>query len=79
LHRDNPSEVKILRVSNFLTGAHQTELLRPQRVRVLIRLETDEHAAIIMSMPLCDEWGLIAAPVAPKVASKGANEELTMV
>jgi hypothetical protein len=79
LHCDNPSEVKILRVSNFLTGAHQTELLRPQRVRALIRLETEERAAIIMSMPLYDEWGLIAAPRAPKVAARGANEELTMV
>jgi hypothetical protein len=77
LHRYSPSEVEILRVSNFLTGGNQTELLRPQRIRALIRLEVKEHAVIIASMPLCDEWGLVAAPVAPEVAARGANEELT--
>jgi hypothetical protein len=36
-------------------------------------------------MPLCDEWGLVAAPVAPEVAAsaapevaaRGENKELT--
>jgi hypothetical protein len=28
-------------------------------------------------MPLCDEWGLVAAPTAPEVAARGENKELT--
>jgi hypothetical protein len=78
LHRDSPSEVEILRVSNFLTGSNQTKLLIPQRICALIRLEAEEHMAIIASAPLCDEWGLSAAPAAPEVATRGENEELTM-
>jgi hypothetical protein len=34
----------------------------------LIRLGTEERKAILASMPHCDEWGLVAAPVAPEVA-----------
>jgi hypothetical protein len=79
LHWDIPSEVEILRVSNFLTHGNQMELLRPQRIRALIQLEAEERAAIIASMPLCDEWGLVAAPAAPEVVAREANEELTMV
>jgi hypothetical protein len=79
LHRDIPSEVEILRVSNFLTRGNQMELLRPQRIHALIQLEAEECAAIIASMPLCDEWGLVAAPAAPEVAAREANEELTTV
>jgi hypothetical protein len=58
LHQEGPSEDEILRVSNFLTGSNQTELLRPQWIRTLIRLDTEERAA----MPLCDEWGLLQLP-----------------
>jgi hypothetical protein len=77
LHRDSPSEDEILRVSNFLTGGNQTELLWSQRIRALIRLEAEEHAAIIASMPLCDEWGPVVAPVTQEVADGVAGEELT--
>jgi hypothetical protein len=63
------------------------ELLRPQQIRALVRPETEERGVIIASMPLCDEWGLVSAPVAPEVAAptapevvtRGGNEELTMV
>jgi hypothetical protein len=68
-----------------MSGGNRTELFRPQRICVLVRLETGEHAAIIVSMRLCDEWGLICALVAPEVAALaaqevaaiGGNEELT--
>jgi hypothetical protein len=66
-----------LRVSNFLTGSNQTELLRPRWIRALIRLDAEERAAIIASMPLCDEWGPVAAPAAPEVAAGGGDKELT--
>jgi hypothetical protein len=79
LHCDSPSEGEILRVSNFLTSGNQTELLRHQRVRALIQLETEERAAIIAYMLLYDEWGLIAAPAAPEVAARGEIKELTMM
>jgi hypothetical protein len=87
LHRDSPSAGEIPRVSNFLTGGNQMELLRPQRIYALIRLETEERVAIVASMPVCNKWGLIPAPVAPevaapatlKVAARGGNEELTTV
>jgi hypothetical protein len=78
LHRENPSEDEIIRVSNFLTCSNQTELLRPQRIRALIWLEAKERAAIIASMPLCEEWGPIAVPAAPEVAVGAAGKELTM-
>jgi hypothetical protein len=86
LHLDSPSEGEILMVSNFLTGGNRTELLRPLRILALVQIETEECAAIIASMPLCDEWGLVAAPVAPEVAAPAApevatregSEELTM-
>jgi hypothetical protein len=78
LHQEGPSEDEILRVSNFLTSSNQMKLLRPQRIRALIWLDTEERATIITSMPLCDEWGPIAAPAAPKVAARGADEELIM-
>jgi hypothetical protein len=55
LHCDSPSEGEILRVSNFLTGGNRTELLRPQRLRAVVPLETKERAAIVASMPLCDQ------------------------
>jgi hypothetical protein len=77
LHQEGPSEDEILRVSNFPTGSNQTELLRPQRIRALILLDTEERAAITTSMTLCDEWGLVAALAAPVVATRGADEELT--
>jgi hypothetical protein len=77
LDQAGPSEDEILRVSNFLTGSNQTELLRPQQIRALIQLDVVECVAIIMSMPLCDEWGPIVAPAAPEVAAGGADEELT--
>jgi hypothetical protein len=77
LHRENPSGDEILRVSNFLTSDNQMELLRRQRIHALVRLEAEEHAAIIASMPLCYEWGLVAAPAAPEVATGAAGEELT--
>jgi hypothetical protein len=77
LHQEGPSEDNILRVPNFLIGSNQTELLRPQRIRALIQLDTEECAAITVSMPLCDEWGPVAAPVAPVVAAGGADKELT--
>jgi hypothetical protein len=86
LHRDSPSEGEILMVSNFLTGSNQMKLLRPLQIRALIRLETEDRAAIIAFMPLYDEWGLVVAPVAPEVAAPAApevaaregSEELTM-
>jgi hypothetical protein len=31
-----------------------------------------------MSMPLCDEWGFVAAPAAPEVAAREGSKELTM-
>jgi hypothetical protein len=62
LHRDSPSEGEILRVSNFLTGGNRMELLRPQRIRALVRLETEERMAIITSMPHCDEWVSLPLP-----------------
>jgi hypothetical protein len=78
LHQEGPSEDEILRVSNFLTSSNQTKLLRPQRIRALIWLDTEECTTIIMSMPLYNEWGPIAAPAAPEVAARGADEELIM-
>jgi hypothetical protein len=78
LHQEGPSEDEILRVSNFLTSSNQMKLLRPQRIRALIWLDMEERATIITSMPLYDEWGPIAAPAAPKVAARGADEELIM-
>jgi hypothetical protein len=36
LHQEGPFEDKILRVSNFLSGSNQTELLRPQWIHALI-------------------------------------------
>jgi hypothetical protein len=45
---------------------------------MLIRLSAAEHEAIIASMPLCDEWCLATAPVAPEVAAGGADEDLTI-
>jgi hypothetical protein len=55
LHQESPSEDEIMMISKFLTGSSQTELLRPQWVRTLIRLSTAEHEAILASMPLCDK------------------------
>jgi hypothetical protein len=68
-----------LRVSNFLTCSNQTKLLRPQRIHVLIRLDTEDRVAIIASMPLCNEWGPIVTPTVSEVAARGVDEELTMV
>jgi hypothetical protein len=64
-------------VSNFLTGGNRTELLRPLRIRALVRLRTKERIAIIASMPLCDEWGLISAATTTEVAAREGNEERT--
>jgi hypothetical protein len=55
LHLENPSEDEILASSNFLTGGNHTELLRPLRVRALIRLSVVKREAIVVSMHLCDE------------------------
>jgi hypothetical protein len=57
LHQESPPKSEILTISKFLTGSSQTELLRPQRVCMLIGLSTAKREAIIASMPLCDEWG----------------------
>jgi hypothetical protein len=65
-------------VSNFLTGGNKTELLRPLRIRALVRLRTEERMAITASMPLCDEWGLVSATAALEVAAREGNEERTM-
>jgi hypothetical protein len=62
LHQESPSDNEILTISNFLTGSIQTKLLRPKRVRTLIRLSAIEREAIVASMPLCDEWGLLLLP-----------------
>jgi hypothetical protein len=54
--------------SNFLTDSSQTELLRPQNVRMPIRLSTAEREAILAPVPRCNEWGPAAVPAAPEVA-----------
>jgi hypothetical protein len=66
-------------VPNFLIGGDQKELLRPQGVHMLIRLSTAEREAILASMPHCDEWGHVAVPAAQEVATRGADEDRTMV
>jgi hypothetical protein len=79
LHQEGPSEGEILLIFNFLTSGNQTELLRPLRVHVLIRLSATDHEAIITSMPLYDEWDPIVFLAALEVAIGGADEDLTMV
>jgi hypothetical protein len=79
--RDKNSRITgviLITISNFLTGSSETELLRPQRVRMLTRLSIAKCEAIIVSMPLCDEWGPTAILAAPKVAIRGADEDLTV-